>query len=133
MYKIEREPWGFKLTFAGYIDKDEMEAWVAESERAVDGVSGSFGVFVDMRDLKPLAPEVQEVMVGGQAFYKAAGMERSVVIVDSAITAMQFKRLARESGIYEWERYVSSTEDDYEAVAMEWLTAGVDPDKAAVV
>lgn len=132
MYKIEKQSWGYKLSFAGFISKDEMQAWVQESGVAVKSASGAFGVYVDMRELKPLAPEVQAVMVTGQQYYKQAGMQRSVVVVDSTITAMQFKRLARQSGIYAWERYVSSTEADWETKAMEWLTAGVDPDKAPV-
>ena len=133
MYQIQKHAWGFKLTFAGFISKDEMSRWVQESKAAVRGKSGAFGVFVDMRDLKPLAPDVQEVMVEGQMAYKQAGMNRSVVVVDSTITAMQFKRLARSSGIYEWERYVSSTEAGWEDAAMSWITDALDPDAVAAV
>ena len=58
MYKIESVPLGYKLTFEGFIQKDEMERWVADSKKALVGKSGKFGVFVDMRNLKPLLPDV---------------------------------------------------------------------------
>lgn len=129
MYKIEKEPWGYRLTFGGYISKAEMEEWVDEAKRVVPRSSTPFGVFVDMRELKPLAPDVQEAMIGGQQHFKTSGMERSVVIVDSTVTAMQFKRLGKESGIYEWERYLSSTDPDWEARGMAWIKEALDPDQ----
>jgi hypothetical protein len=69
---------------------------------------GGFGVFVDMRTLKPLPEDAQKVMEEGQKLFKQKGMTRSVVIVTGALTKMQFKRIAQETGIYEWERYIDS-------------------------
>ena len=45
-------------------------------------------------------------MQEGQKLFKNAGMERSVVILSTAMVTMQFKRIAKETGIYEWERYI---------------------------
>lgn len=130
MFSIEKKPWGFYLTFADSIHKDEMEKWVGESKKALIGHPKEFGVFVDMRKLKPLDEETQKVMVGGQQLYKAAGMNRSVVILDSIAVTLQFKRLARESGIYSWERYISAPENPHwEHIGVDWLTKGIDPDK----
>ncbi len=67
-----------------------------------------FGVFVDMRTLATLQPDAQQAMQEGQLLYREAGMQRSVVIVNSAVLAMQFKRLAKQTGIYEWERYLNA-------------------------
>jgi DUF971 family protein len=87
-------------------------------------------VMVDMRTLKPLKPDVQAVMVEGQKEYKVRGMERSAVVVPNAIVAMQFKRLAHESGIYQWERYIDASKSaDWEKVAEAWITKAADPDK----
>jgi len=33
-------------------------------------------------------------------------MVRSVVILANTITKLQFKRIAQETGIYQWERYI---------------------------
>jgi hypothetical protein len=76
---------------------------------ALAGITGKFGVLVDMRMLKPLKPEAQGVMVEGQRAYKQHEMQRSAVAVANAIIALQFKRLAEESGIYQWERYIDAS------------------------
>ncbi len=129
MFKIDRKPYGFHLVFGDFILKAEMEQWLQESKKMLAGQKDSFGVFVDMRALKPLPTDSQDVMVKGQQLYKQAGMIRSVVILDNTITTMQFKRLAKESGIYEWERYIdASTALNWEKAAVEWLVSGTDPD-----
>jgi hypothetical protein len=130
MYQIEAKDFGFKLTFGGSIPKPEMQKWADDAKVALRSKTGSFGVMVDMRTLKPLAEDVQAVMVQGQGQFKTAGMVRSVVIVQLATVAMQFKRLARESGIYQWERYLSADDvPNWETAAKKWLVDGVDPDK----
>lgn len=60
-------------------------------------------------------------MEQGQAKYREKGMVRSAVLVDSAVTRMQFERLAKQSGIYEWERYFSADEPDHDERMTDWL------------
>ena len=130
MYKIERKNYGFKLTFGDFIKATEMEQWVKESEKQIQSQVGKFGVFVDMRTLKPLPQDAQEQMEKGQKMYKGKGMERSVVILDSPVTTMQFKRLAQQSGIYQWERYIDASKtSDWEKIGEAWLKSAEDPDK----
>lgn len=130
MYSIQRTDYGFKLVFEGFIQKDEMEKWVAESKENLDNVVGNFFVFIDMRSLKPLPEESQAAMEEGQKAYKAKGMQRSVVILNNPTTTMQFKRIARETGIYQWERYIdASSVPDWEGKGLMWLKEGIDPDK----
>ncbi len=130
MYKIEKTPFGFRLTFGGFLSKDELEKWVAESQKALASKSGKFGILVDMRTLKPLPPDVQKTMENGQKLYKGAGMERSAVVLNNAVTTMQFRRIVKETGIYQWERYVDASKvTNFEQVCTAWITKGVDPDK----
>ena len=103
MYKIEKKEYGYKLTFGGLINAEEMKKWVDESRNALTVTPSKFGVFVDMRTLKPIEKESQVIMEEGQKLYKAKGMERSVVILESVLVTMQFKRIAKETGIYNWE------------------------------
>ncbi|MCK5077854.1 MAG: hypothetical protein KAR38_15835, partial [Calditrichia bacterium] len=85
---------------------------------------------IDMRSLKPLPKDSQETMESGQKLFKEKGMQRSAVIVNNALLALQFKRLAKESGIYEWERYLDASKlPDWENIATNWLKNGTDPDK----
>jgi hypothetical protein len=129
MYAIEQQTLGFKLVFQGSIAASEMQRWVEDSKAALCNAPPSFGLFMDMRTLQPLPPESQTVMLVGQQLYQRHGMRRSVVIVLSPITRMQFTRLAQESGIHQWERYISAeSTPDWESKGWAWIQGGVDPD-----
>jgi hypothetical protein len=120
------------LTFGGFIQKEEMDNWLSESRKQLVGTLAPFGVVVDMRDLSPLPADAQAVMVSGQKLYKQAGMQRSAVILNNPITTAQFHRLAKESGIYAWERYLdASSEPRWREKAVNWTKSGIDPDLAA--
>jgi len=86
-----------------------------------------FTVYVDMTDLKVLSDDAKKKIISdGQKEYREKGMKRSVVIVKSAIVALQFKGIARETGIYDYERYFSSDTQDYEKKALTWILDGKD-------
>jgi hypothetical protein len=128
VYKIDKTELGFNLTFAGDMTKDEIEKWYTESEQALIGQKSPFGVIIDMRTLAPLPVEAQEVMVRGQSMYRSRGMERSCVILDDAITTIQFMRLARKSGIFKYERYINASEHrDWLARARNWVRHAIAP------
>jgi len=129
MHRIEKHSYGYKLTFEGFIKKDGMKQWIEESKKALAAASAGFGIVVDMRDLKPLPADSQLAMEEGQKLYKAKGMKRSAVIVNSGIMKMQFQRLAKQSGIYEWERYIdASNQQNWKDLAEKWITKAMDPD-----
>ncbi len=130
MYKIEKRSSGFFITLGGFIEPAEMKEWLEESKNKLAGVISSFGVIVDMRTLAPLPSAAQAIMVEGQQLYKRAGMQRSAVILSNAVTTVQFRRLAKESGIHTWERYLdASAEPQWQQKAVDWVTSGKDPDK----
>jgi hypothetical protein len=69
-------------------------------------------------------------MEKGQKLFKQKGMERSVVILNSAAITMQFKRIAKETGIYSWERYINAAQEpNWEKKGLSWIEKAVDPDK----
>jgi hypothetical protein len=130
MYKIEKKDFGFKLTFGDFMKAEEMTKWLEETKKALLGAPSGFGVFVDMRTLVPLPADAQGILQEGQKLYKQKGMTRSAVVLNSATITSQFKRLAQESGIYAWERYIdASKKADWETVGITWLKKGTDPDK----
>ena len=105
-----------------------MQAWADESKSYLDSQEGKFGVIVDMRKLSPLSADSQKIMAATQALYKAKGMQRSAVILESVITTTQFRRLAKESGIDRWERYINSTATvNWSEVAVKWVRDGEEP------
>lgn len=130
MYKISKEKFGFQLTFGGIIPLDEMTRWREEARAALIGAPKTFGVLIDMRTLRPggVQADAQAVMVEGQGLFKAAGMERSCVILESAAVTMQFERLAKQSGIYSFERYINAAaHPDWQAKALGWIERKIDP------
>ena len=130
MYAIDRTVYGLKLTFGGFMDAAEMQKWHDDIVGKLPKMSLKFGILVDMRTLKPLPADAQSTMVKGQQACKKAGMERSCVILDNATTTLQFKRLAKESGIYAFERYIdASANPSWEHTAIKWVANGLDPDK----
>jgi len=131
MYKIERRTSGYIITFSGSINSAEMQKWRNESQRILSlEKSPSFGVIIIMTDLVPLEYNAQSIMVSGQDLYKQKGMQRSAVILANPIISMQFKRLAKESGIYATERYLDiKTYPNPVDLAIKWVKEGIDPDK----
>ena len=131
MYKIERRPAGYILTFSGLIDQDEMQRWHDDSARNLsDETSLSFGVIIDMKDLQPLSAESRTIMVAGQKLYKEKGMKRSAVILNSPEITAQFKNLALQSGIYATERYIDASKvSNAVDIAINWVKDAIDPDK----
>ncbi len=130
MYRISKQDYGYELTFGGTVDLDEMISWREESRGKLAGAPKSFGVLIDMRDLRPggLKPDAQPVMVAGQQMYRKAGMKRSCVILQSATVTMQFQRLAHESGIDSYERYINAAaHPDWHSLALTWIENGADP------
>jgi len=128
--EIERKESGYLLAFGGFIEADEMQKWYDESKAAmIQETSDSFGVIVDMRTLSPLPENAQKIMIDGQKLYKDKGMQRSAVVLNNAVTTSQFKRLAKESGIYAWERDIDAfANPDWMQTAIDWVTKGMDPD-----
>ena len=130
MYQIEQVDYGYRLKFGDFIQPNEMKNWMNESIEALTNAPDNFGVFIDLRKVKPLPPDSQNYLQEGQKLFKQNGMKRSVVILDKPITKMQFKRIAKETGIYNWERYIdASTDKDWEQKGIDWITKGIDPDK----
>ena len=129
MYKIERTDYGLRLTFSGAMSFEEVERWGRDIVVALSALPKSFGVFVDMRGLVPLAPEAQGALKQGQLFARQVGMQRSVVVVDNREIAEQFERIARQTGIYEYERYIDAlTDKRWEEKSLDWIVDGIDPD-----
>jgi len=130
MHNISKRNYGYQLTFSGSIDLDEIKRWHEESRAALIGAPKTFGVLIDMRDLKPggLKADAQPIMVEGQGMYRKSGMARSCVILNSATVTMQFQRLAKDSGIESYERYINAAvHPDWEVRAVAWLEKQIDP------
>jgi hypothetical protein len=129
MYNIEVKHYGVKLTFEGFISLNEIKSWLDEIKDLVNKLPERYGVLVDMRTMKPLIEEAQIFMEEGQTLFKDHGMARSAVALSSQTVTKQFKRIARETGIYEYEKYIdASTHSDWEEQGVKWLVYKIDPE-----
>jgi hypothetical protein len=129
MYKIEQHLYGFRMVFAGHVDQVEMSAWLRDSERHLLRQTGDFGVFVDLRNLKPLAADARAVLHQGQKRFRTKGMTRSVVVLNNPVVTQRLRRRAKKTGIDQLERYLDASKTpEWEVKGLAWLTAGTDPD-----
>lgn len=82
-----------------------------------------------MRKLELNSPEVQVIFEQGQKLYRETGLVRSVVILKNPTLAIQFKRIALMSNIYDYERYIDASScPDWKKVGLKWVIDGIDPD-----
>ena len=108
---------------------EEAHSWLEESREALEDGRRGFGVFVDMREFELNLPEVQAVFAEGQKLYKEMGMARSVVILKNPTLSIQFKRIALQSDIYDYERYIdASSNPNWEKTGLQWVIDAIDPD-----
>ncbi len=129
MHRIEETPYGYRVTFEGFLQRDDAGTLLESFRKTVKPRDGGFAVLVDMRTSRAFPAEAQEVVKQAILVCKEAGLERNAVVLNSAIATLQAKRIARETGIEKDIRYIdASSEPEWERVAIDWLTAGVDPD-----
>ncbi len=129
MFKITTESYGYHLIFSKTIDAEQMKEWLDESKLLLSKAPKNFGVLIDMRTLTPLKIDAQRYMQEGQRLYKSSGMVRSAVILDDENIKIQFKRIAWQTGIYEWERYINASANrDWYDKGIKWIQKRIDPD-----
>ena len=134
MYKIEKTDYGIRLLMAEHVNVEEMTSWLNDFKPVVDEMDGDFCVFVDMRTLIPITSETRVPLEAGQKYAKDNGMKRSVVILSNPVVTMQFKGIAHQTGIYEWERYIDASQiPNWESIGFDWLKNSVDPDRKVTI
>ena len=128
MHRIEETSYGYRLTFEGFLMRDEAGELLAKMKSTVRPRNGGFAVLLDMRHSRAFPAEAQELIKEALAVCKDAGLERNAVVLNSAIATLQAKRLARETGIEKRVRYIdASAEPEWERVALGWVADAIDP------
>lgn len=128
MYKIDKKPYGIKITFSGFIKKDEMLSYKSEIKELLNSLPDKFGILMDMKEMKTLPAESQEVLNANPELV-ASRVTRSATIINSALVGMQIKRLAVESQVSDTKRILDSSKSpNWEALADNWIANGVDPE-----
>jgi len=106
-WKIDakRKPGVLCMVLEGNFTTDEMKAFVADHNVAVDTCGDKeYRVFVDVRKLNPLPPEVTAVMEQCKRYSSQhANFRGSAVLATSATVAMQHRRTSLSSGVMNTE------------------------------
>lgn len=124
MYSIERTAFGLVIKFDGFIKSDEMLQYKREIKSVLLSLPERFGIVMDMRTCKPLPKESQDILNADPELV-ASRLTRSVTVVDSALTSMQFKRLAVASKVSDSKRFIDVSKiPDWEPVAERWIVDG---------
>lgn len=128
MYRIEEEDFGYKLTFSGNINLQELESWIDQSEGFLRNRKGEFAVFVDLRNIRPITASELMHFRNGQELYREHGMVRSVVIYKGAIVPLQFRDIAKQSEIFSGERYIDANRNEnWEEDGLNWVRYAKEP------
>lgn len=126
--EVYETEYGIRIVTKGIIDENVLISMGKEVSRVLAKLKKGFGVLHDMRGMLTLSPETREVMKQYMEVSKQSGMGRSAQILDDAIIALQFTRLAREVGISDTMRQIDASKvPDCEGAATDWIVKGIDP------
>jgi len=119
--------YGYTSKFTGMLSLEEANDWFDDVKKTIAGKS-SFGQLIDLRGQKAQSPETNQVVQDAMAYVIEHGMKRSSVVLSSTVMKMQIQRLAKEVGMYAYERYFDPSDEQWETKALAWIVDGTDPD-----
>lgn len=129
MINIDETSYGYKVTFEGFAQKDDVTKLSQRLGQILSSRNSPFGMMVDLRQSRAIPADAQESLMQGIDYCTQYGMERCAVVVASAIAKIQAVRIAKETGIYETTRYVdASASPDWEKEALAWIRDAEDPE-----
>lgn len=129
MVKVEKTGYGFKLILEGMVEPADLMQVQPAVQKAIAGREDGFSVLIDFRNAALLGPEAQEVTKGLIEGVKGAGgLQRSAVVLSSALAKIQTRRLSTESGVSTTERYIDAGKHlNWEGLALDWIERGIEP------
>jgi|CXWL01.1.fsa_nt_gi hypothetical protein len=128
VYEVAAAPYGMRIAYQGFPSAQDVAEMTGDIQRIIAVLPAGWGVLVDMRQNKAFSAESAEMMKQQIEACKRYGMQRAVVILQSAIMALQAKRISNETGILPFIRFIDAGSDPaWEQAAIAWLTRGVEP------
>lgn len=128
MHKIEETSYGYRLTFDGFMNRDDMQAWFDDMKKAVSKRTTPYGVLVDLRGAVAFPADAQEVLFQGIGFCIEHHMERNAIAFSNAIAKIQASRISKEVGMADRAIFLdASSTSDWEDKAVKFLTQGERP------
>ena len=129
MERIEAADYGLHVVFGGPMGGGQAEELLAELRSKLPPPGGAFGVLVDARRATAFPAATREVLKRCILLCMERGMERQAVVLDSAVSMLQVKRLGKETGTLAWTRYFDAgSRPDWKRLALDWLRHAIEPD-----
>lgn len=129
MLRFEVTDYGVHFELGGKVTLEEIQEFSDRFHQFLETTKGGFCVMADFKGVELISSAGKEIISVCQKNARESGMLRSVVIVKDTVTKYQFKTLARQTGIYIWERYIdASKHKNWEELALGWLKDAFDPD-----
>lgn len=131
MHQVEEKPYGFQITFQGFLQGDDIARFNEEMKKYVEHQTGNFAVLVDLREMRTFPQDAQQKLMEIIMYCRDRGMNRNAVVVNSAITKIQANRLAKETQVEEIRFIDAAQVDDWRKTAEDWLIKGKEPERMA--
>lgn len=127
-YEIEPTSYGLRLSVSGFVSADEVAGMDRDLERAVRRLDDGFGLVMDMSASHAFSNEAAARVKGQLDLCREHGMARGAIVLQSALVALQARRILAELGLLPRVRFLdSSAEGDWEAAAVGWVRDGTEP------
>lgn len=128
VFEISPAPYGMRIAYKGFPTPEDVAAMTGEMQRIIAPLAPGWGVLVDMRHNKAFSAESADMMKQQIETCKLAGMNRAAVVLQSAIMALQARRISNETGIIPFIRFIDAGSDPaWEQAATAWITRGTEP------
>lgn len=121
MYDVQEAEYGISVDLDGYLDMEEVETFCEEFESYAASLPDGWSVIADHRNLSALPDGADARFAEMMTNAVENGVGPTAVVVDSAIAAMQQRRMQDEVGI-EGQKVINVEDtDDWEQTAREWI------------
>jgi len=128
LYRIDITEYGVKISQSGIIKIEEAVEWAEKMLEILKNMKPGFKLFADMRGIIPAGRDVQDIYSHIQQEFRANGLDKSVIVLDNALSVLQMKKTAKTSGVAKYERYLNSDKnDEWESQAIAWILEGTEP------
>jgi hypothetical protein len=128
MQRVRAREYGYVIVFGGPLTREQADELVEELRRKLPPAGGRFGILVDSRQARAYPPEVQQAFRRGILLCLERGMDRAVVVLDSEVSNIHARRLAKETDTLAKTRYIDvRTDADWLRNARQWLLHCVEP------
>jgi hypothetical protein len=129
MYENEPTGYGFKMTFSGFVDADELHGWQAEVQQNLDRTPDEWHCFVDMRELETMSTDAQQLMSDIKRKCHESGLQRVATLVASPTVRLQFEQMAETAAdSLDQERYLDAESyEDPESQTHNWVAEAIEP------